>query len=562
MHTPRKLYTPFLNFQKKSKVHTLAFFLNGIYFLYMQAIFFSHDNTVFLNTNLSEELFAKTKFSLLLQEEGFIVTPTEEKIDFKPFKFTGTKTENEVVYFTAPDFTGKNAEDLVFTQKDKKALLFSIIEIYLKAAKENIKLPANGLQGIIFDKVNNRFLFAPEKIFDRACGNLGKKNYSEIQDCWRDSLLSGKEALLYNAALLSYFALADKLPYPSDNEKQVNISQRNFLPVEYLINGIDKNLAEAINQNLLPNPKKEIPIESLKKELFDQESKKHKISDEEFSTILKNYEKKQLEKQKRKHFKNRYQAKAIALFLALIFALIAVTSILREHGRKPSVRGLTSIQVVEAFYAGLHHMDTDYMAACESDCPEAKRYIMQIPQIYVSTQMKSAYNFDSGISTPENWLFFEPDTKKSYSHFVFGISNFTVDNEASCLNIKLPLIKDRKAKLHKKSDGSKLYSGDESHHKVHYFLVHTVGEELVIDEYETEVILTFKNDSWKITKMNESMQSSSTGLLDFSLDYKASLYEEENNPLKATKNLKEKYRWLPYEKSMEEEKNRLDKIGY
>lgn len=520
----------------------------------MQTIFFVRDNELFLNSSLSEELFAKTKFSLLLDETGWKVSRTENNdFSFSKWRFTGTKTLNNEVFFTAPDFSGKNADDIICTSTDNTNLLFSLIQIFETAAKKDIPLPCNGPSGIIYESSTETFIFAPEKVFEKCSSNLGKDFYKEIQGNWKDNLLEGNSSLLFCSAILSYFALTKKMPLPYE---------KNYLPVEYAVNGVNANLAQSINNNLLGTKKSPLPLDELKIELFSNESQKHRIPDEKFEKKVTAFTTKQQNTQKRKRFFNRYTSTGISLIALLFFITITGISIHKSYMKKPCMRGLESKQVVKAFYSGLHHMDTDIMEAAEMECPAAKRYIMQIPQIYVSTQMKSAYNFDSGISTPENWLFFEPDTKKSYSHYVFGITNFTIDGEKSILNDKIPQRKDRIPRLSKNPDGTKLYPGEEANHSVHYNLVHTVGDELIIDEYTTNLSLTYKKDSWQITEMKENCSTTKTGLLEFSLDYKESLAHSNGNIPAAADHLRIKHTWLPYTESILEENARLDAIGY
>ena len=62
----------------------------------MENILSIKNDFIYLNSSLSEELFAKTKFSLMLNETGYIVSKSTDGTfsDFKPWKFTGTKTIN------------------------------------------------------------------------------------------------------------------------------------------------------------------------------------------------------------------------------------------------------------------------------------------------------------------------------------------------------------------------------------------------------------------------------------------------------------------------------------
>lgn len=526
------------------------------------------EKKLWLNSNLNEMMFGKTKFSLLLEESGLLAEKTPEATwnKFSEWKFNEIRTKNEKVYFCG-DFCGTPLLRLIETEgadcQIAKEAVFSVCEIYSNVINQNIKIPCNGATGIIVNQEEGQILFLPEKTFDRSAANLGKSLYNYFQNDWRDYIATENSAASFALGTMAYFAVLKKLPYSEENDKK--LSDRNFIPIEYEINGIDKKLAGTINSLLagktLKNP---FPLEELKKEIFESESQKHRIPEAEFNKNSEKFKNEQNSRLKRQRFARKNRATAIAIFCAALFAAIATASILNENSKKPSAVGLDSTQVTEVFYRGLHTMDTDLMLCAAKNCPEAQGYISKVPQIYVTTQMKSAYNFDSGISTPENWFFFEPDSKKSYSHYIYGITNFSVDGKDSALDIKVPTKKNHPARKVYAEDGTRtrIEKMPDATHKVKYFLVHNQNNLIEVEEFTTSVILRFSGKAWEITKLDQTSSSESFSPLQVSLDFKQALAEHDKNETEAVNSLRNKYPWLPTEKSMQIEKARLDKIGY
>ena len=503
----------------------------------------SENKKLWLNSNLNEMMFGKTKFSLLLEETGILAEkqPDGTWNKFSPWKFEEIKTINEKVYFCG-DFCGASLLRIIETegvdsQKAEDAL-FSVCEIYSNAIKQNVKIPCNGAAGIIINSEEEKILFVPEKTFDRSAANLGKTLYNYFQNDWRDYIATGNSAVSFALGTIAYFSVAKKLPYSEENDKK--LSDRNFIPIEHEINGI------------------------LKKEIFDHESIRHKIPESEFEKKSEKFKNEQNSRLKRQRFVRKNRAIAAAIFCAAFFVAIAAASIISENSKKPSAIGLDSTQVTEVFYKGIHTMDTDLMLCAAKNCPEAQGYISKVPQIYITTQMKSAYNFDSGISTPENWFFFEPDSTKSYSHYIYGITNFCIDGENSALDIKVPTKKNHPARKVYAEDGSKtkIEKMSDATHKVKYFLVHNQDNLIEVEEFTTAVTLRFSGKAWEITKLDQTSSSEYFSPIQVSLDFKQALLEHNKNEIEAINSLRKKYPWLPTEKSMQLEKERLDKIGY
>ena len=399
--------------------------------------------------------------------------------------------------------------------------------------------------------------------------NLGKESYAILQEPYRDSNLKGKDALIFQRAVLSYFALTKTLPYPpKTTDKSVDISYRNFIPLEYKINGINTKLASSVNTALSQDFKSQelrngdiFHLDIFEEELFHPENRKPAVSAEEFQKLAREFSKKQQKRVKGHKKFNKIKGTIAVAAIFAVFAAIFTLNAMHENSKKPVNTGLSSTETVELFYSGIHTMNTDLMLASAKECPEAQSYISKIPQIYVTANMRAAWNFESGISTPENWMFFEPDSSRAYSHFIFGITNFTIDGKDSTLNLTAPTRRKHKAPLIKEN-GERLNEFSKSEHKVHYFLVHNVDNSIKVEEYTTVVHLKWKKDRWQISFLDE------TSCSDFILPqtvcqaYKTVFEEQNQDFIKASLALKNIFPWLPTEQSLVEEKHRLDAVGY
>lgn len=525
----------------------------------MKKIAHAKDGIVYVNSGLNEIMFAKTKFTTLMKEPGFIYKNQE----FIPWTFDYTETQNEQVYFCGKDFDGKTAYEYLNTEKskDKKNLILKICEAYTLAEKQDIAIPVISPHGILYDGTS--LLFLPEKTFDRSCANFGKEEYEYIENCWRDSAAEQKESLQYARAVLAYYGLTEELPYPANPnfDNAINISDRNFVPLEYCVNGINKDFAQIINTALSGiYCEKEFPIDTFKNELFMTKERPTAIAKKEFDNARKKYIQKKEKKLKRERAFRRNFSTFVGFAAIAVLIFICATAIINENGKKPSVIGLKSSEVTKIFYSGIHNMDTDKLLVSGKNCPEAQRYISQIPQIYVTSQMRTAYNFESGLSTPENWLLLPPDTTKTYSHVIYGLTQFKINETPSTLNIKMPTRKNHSEKL-VKEDGEILKNTSEKNHKVEYYLVHTVDNMIEIEKHTDFVSLRWETNKWQIIKLDQVSYTEKLSPTVFQKDYKAAI-EEHNSIEKAVDSLRKKYPWLPYQQSIDEEDERLKKQGF
>lgn len=526
----------------------------------MTEIVFTQGDEVFLDTGLDEIMFAKTKFSRHGDKSGFIAGKDEngKYSVFSEWKFSGAKTVDGKVFFWGSFSGTKPIKELT----GNREILYNVCEAYTYALKAGIDLPCLSPAGILI--TDGKLLFLPEDAFCRSVANRGKKIYSEVQEAWHDSAATGSAALDFTRAVWAYYAVSGSLPYPPDlnAEKTVSIAFKNFLPLEYCGYGINKTLAEAVNNSLKGKVReKPFPLEELKTQLFTKQREETHKEDAELLYAAQKYKKRAERKIKLMRLFNRKFAAVVAIIFAAAVITVFSATIVYENGKKPCVIGLSSSETTKVFYKGIHTMDTDLILAAAKNCPEAQRYISVIPQIYALSQMRGAYNFESGISTPENWFFFEPDSSKAYSRTIYGITDFELDGNPETLNNAVPTRKNHPQRI-RFENGERLKNNSEKLHTARFYLVHSVDNMIQIEKYVTEILLIMKDGSWQIKKLDQVSDIESVNPAEVSLGFKDALEKCNGDVIAAADILREKYRWVPSSKSLLEEKRRLDTIGY
>ena len=529
----------------------------------MENFVFTREDIVFINSNLSEEMYAKTKASLLMDLTGYIVKAgTEDSFSFSEWKFSEAETINDTVYYKGNGFSGTSVYNLIQNKtQEAKTILFTLCKIIDFAINNKINLCCNGLNGILYN--GKDFLFLPEELYNRCCLNQGKEEFNNLQNQWKDSSLEGSNALRFQLGILSYFAVSFKLPFPYTNQEEhsSNLANKNFLPLEYQINGINKTVCKEINSLLQKSESNHILDKALLKEAIFSPATPV-LSEEDFLQQAKKYWNKRQAKLSILRKLNRIKVKLIISFVAVIFVVISALIIISEQNKKPCTVGLTSTQVTEMFYTGLHTMNPELLIVTAKNCPQAQEYISKVPQISITSLMRGAYNFDSGISTPENILFFEPGSSKFYSHNIYGLTNFKIDSIDYTLHSTFPTNKKHPRKL-SEENGQKLFYKANSLHRVEYYHVHTVDLMIIVEKVQADVNLTWIEDRWHITELREKVVSTQTiDPKEFSDQLMQAINFSGGKMEYVVQFLKSIYDWIPTVDCVLQEKDRLDRIGY
>lgn len=568
----------------------------------MKTIATAENGTVLLDSGLDEMMFGKAKFSRHLTDRGLLYD--EATRSFTPWGFDGTRTAGGEVFFCGSGFTGKPAAAVTESggERGRKEILYRICAAYTEAGRQGAAVPVVSPAGILCN--DGGLLFLPEAAFDRSCANLGGRAYTEMQGCWRDSALTGAEAVSFARAVLAYYALTGSLPYPPPAEEQntaadrqnaaaqeknapaqeknaartarkrragaaddgqgAKLCFRDFLPLEFCVNGVNAHLARAVNAPLAetdfpPHGEADapFPLEALRAELADNPARETAVPEAEFRARAEAFRQRQRRKVRRKIRLRRCRAFAVAAAAVCAVGL----SVFMESRGKPTVIGLSSEETAEVFYCGVHNTDTELVLAAARHCPQAQSCVSRISQIFVTAKMQSAYDLNAGLSTPENWLFFEPASVKADRHMIYGITNFTLNGKPSTLKHGAPQKKSHPPRL-TRENGVPLTPASGAVCVAEYYFVRSADGDCEIEKCSDIITLGWKKNRWQITGLERTAEAQAVSLASFSENYRAALEKSGGNIRDAVASLRPQYPWLPAEAALLEEERELAGQGF
>ena len=477
-----------------------------------------------------------------------------------------------------------------------------------EAKKENVKIENIGAGGIYVKTAPGfaekpALLFLPQALFDKACAS-GGESYAKLQGYWISKALSERRsALSFTQAVIAYRALAKSMPYDKSDESERSTDEydKNYMKLEHVINGVDKSLAESVDAAL------ELPARSIEAERKNTRGSHDvhgaaeiKASDE---TKKKSYGAANTsgttdgaaDRQKEKPFplqafyaelgieggtlkevphpaalpQSEFDAKVASYYktkkrslrarrtfrrntgtIAACFALAAVIafftfSAVRDARRRPSAVGLTSFEVVEAFYEAIHTQNVELVGAMSSG-KVSKRYGDIVGSIYVVNKTRSAYDPKNGIVAPETWFAFLSEENAGTRRDVYGITSFTLDGKESSLEVRVPERSEKRTPVSGEG-GAPLDDGAQTAHMAEYYTVRTDGEtgDFIVERNRDTVRLTYKKNRWAVTEIEEDEDDMPVDTAAFKSDALAALQKYGGNAALASSALKEKYPWVP-----------------
>ncbi|MBQ7158893.1 MAG: hypothetical protein IJS09_05670 [Treponema sp.] len=557
------------------------------------------DNLIFLSTSLSEDAFGRTQYIREIDENGFVATIPEKAADtsdvtFEPWKFTGTKTdENGIVAFAGPSLGGGKTLYEIFengTQSDMHAAAKAVLFALTAALEQNVALNDVGAEGIMLfaeTRTENvaqetdenrttpsytRILFLPANLFDRSANNT-RENYADYQGFFIRKGLTGTDALLFTRAVIAYRALCGTLPYPERDlsKRQADIFDARFVPSYMQINGLNSDLASAIDCGLqvsaeakpLPGERRfvsEKDEERRKKilatakrfslDVFAQEltnsddsvpaTRTPELSEEEFIARRERFLKKQTATVKRRRFTRRNHSRLIVAGIAIVLAVWAITSFQRENQKLATSKGLTSWETTQELYATIHKSSVPHLQEIAKG-KNLKNLKQIVSGFYVTNRSRFAMNQNEDTVSTAEWLFFKNKTK----YWQFGLTQLTIDGKSADVFYKYPTRADKPEKL-TAEEGVTLKRGATVQHKAEYFLVNSDGDaRLSINQVRDTVTLTWKGSRWIVTDVKSKNKQQFVFTKDFSADYQAALDATGGDVSKSVALLREKYDWLP-----------------
>ena len=467
-----------------------------------------------------------------------------------------------------------------------------------EAKKENVKIENIGAGGIYVKTAPGfakkpALLFLPQALFDKACAS-GGESYAKLQGYWISKALSERRsALSFTQAVIAYRALAKRMPYDKSDESERSTDEydKNYMKLEHVINGVDASLAESVDAALeLPartveaerknargshgvhgaaeikasdetkkksygaadrQKEKTFPLQAFYAELgieggaLKEVPHPAALPQSEFDAkVAAYYKSKKRSLRARRTFRRNAGAIAVCFASAALIAFFAFGAV-RDARRRPSAIGLTSFEVVEAFYEAIHTQNVELVGAMSSG-KVSKRYGDIVGSIYVVNKTRSAYDPKNGIVDPETWFAFLSEENAGTRRDVYGLTSFTLDGKESLLEVRVPERSEKRMPV-RSEGGAPLDEDAQATHTAEYYTVRTDGEtgDFIVERNRDTVRLTYKKNGWAVTGIEEKEDDVPVDTAAFKSDALAALQKHGGNAVLASGALKEKYPWVP-----------------
>lgn len=544
------------------------------------------DEKIFLNTFMTSLEFAKARFSEKISERGVLAKKIDGAWNFESWNFEETN-ENSLgnVILEGKAFKGDSLKNLFakinFSEADKinavraGAAVVSAIEDALNWKQ---KIPAEGGGAIFVSSDFTQIIFLPELFFESAVLCCRKDILSEENGFYVNENLSGTQALKFIQASIAYKVLSGDFPFQNKNREQraADILDKNFIPAEIKIPGLNKILADSINSALSQEvstehkkksnlPSSNLEISHFPRTQFFEEcgllqngelsedgkllvvNRTLKISDEKFSKNAERSRKKREARVKNVRWLRKSRTLLIIIAAVLVVGIFTGLSFFFTSQEKPSSQGLTSRETVEMFYSAMNTLDVDQAIAC-SKSKEMKSYTGVLSNIYISYKARAMYNTKLEARPLSQWLCLN---QTLFS--IEGLSQFKIQGEQGRLLFEAQN-KNQHVKALTEENGESLSEGKTLSYKVTFYTVLAEqSDSLTVNSVCDTVKLEFSKNRWQIisinrTKLNEEIFS----IEEFVADYEAAVEKCGKNIDEIMTVLENKYYWLPSDSEIDE----------
>ncbi|MCQ2596657.1 MAG: hypothetical protein MJ181_02320 [Treponema sp.] len=563
--------------------------------------------TLQLNSGILEENFGKMSFASIITEKGVLVKGTKSG-DSYSFDYSGwtfqdvqsfdTDTGRTVFFLGDSPFEkeGKTLADLLETKEAFDCGL-AIIKIFTDCCQKSFNLPLNGAGGILLELTNETdftALFLPETLWAGAVAGKTDEVKAREVNWWINPTLHGDNALRFARSNLAYRLLTGRLPFGAVDtiERNADILDKKFLPVELFIEDLDPVLAQKIDSELeLNSSKVVIPGKKERKSLTAKinedrprnesdaqkaarlQAEYHKavsafplelleaaetkcvvVSDSELGTKAEEYMARKTASVNTKR-KIRRNASTIITFSVIGFIIFFISfQTIKTKKLDKTSKGLTAEETVEAFYQSINYLDTVFISD-HSKGKKANAYANIVSQMYVIGKNRQAYSRDYGIQNPAAFFLTLLKEDNIQEAGLYGITNLKINGRPENMDVIIPVLKDKPVPV-TEDKGIKVYNKMNSVQKVEFNMIHTEGEIVVCDKQVDTVTLTFLKDKWIVTDITSEVESQHVESIKFFTEYFTVLEMTGGDPVAAIRILKNQYPWLPSQEAFDLELTR------
>lgn len=536
-----------------------------------KSIAYCKNGSVFLNTGLSSASFAKARLSNQLNDNGTLAKVVSEskkqtagivKIpDYTAYawRFEETKLDDDgKVLFCGNGFSGTPLSVIIEEESETKTAL-AILFATAALTKCGDKINAVGAGGIILGEsasgeLTGDVLFLPDTLFENASQMKSESEYAFLQGFYQNKALSKNKARNFLVAVLAYRGITGVFPFTAqkNEERELDNIDNFFEPISSAINGIDENLSREIDARLFFPQKEygEFPIEALPRELGLEATPAHTdgfvsavkapilhrktIPEQKFDKKRKIAKKNREKKVCRKRFIRKHGALTGILTASALIIIALVATHIHNKGSEITTKGLSSFDATLTFYTGIQN--SDVIAIHNSATGKAdKHYSDIIANIYVTNKARTSYDQSAATKPLEEWLFFH----NNFRFFIFGITNFTLDEKYCSLDFDPPQ-KNSHPKELQESDGAK-----ETHTASYYLVANAGADTLTVIKTTDTVHLVFRGKRWQVESVESKKDEVVLDIETFRADVKSAEEKSNKSVLQEAEILREKYEWIP-----------------
>ena len=557
------------------------------------------DGELRLCSGLGEYAFGKTNYNSIVTQKGLLAQcdskPDEPlHFSFTPWTFEDIKSfdveghDERIVFFCAPNPFSKKAETLytLFSKAgqadasvdDKDRMYeasFAVCSLLTQAASEQIDIPVNGAGGILVD--GNNLLLLPHDIFVHSIAGLDNVEQADLYNCWINPSLTGLPSLCFTRASFAYKMLTGRFAYPAADSltRNADLLDKKFLPLELSINGINEELAKAVNNALKLNsnsinipgkkqkgkkseelvPKVEFPLELLKAARNNTSST---MTQEEFENKIKSFQKLQNSKINTKRTLRRNTTAFTVGIIVVVAVILIIINSYKSYLDNYTTKGLTSIQTIQTFFKGMNNLDIPLIQDF-IDGKSANRYLDSIGNVFVISKQRQSNLGDGGYLKPAKYFATITDQTKNKLAEMYGATNIRIDGKPYDEYIELAKNKDKPEPV-SSEQGVTINKGDTSVHVVEYYLLYTEGDysDIYVTKNRDTFTLTFKKDKWIITNIETSTQELTIDSNALKTEYFTRVMENQGDVVKSIGELLLTYDFLPSKKEVQTEKALID----
>ena len=379
------------------------------------------NNELRLSSNLDEYAFGKTNYNSIIGEEGLLF----DGKNFLQWSFDDVKSypgekrgeKLNLVFYCAKNPLSDKARTLAeLLEEGGEKSCAAALAVCRAITLEDSTRPETA-----------RILFIPEKLFEYSANSLPQAETLAQRTGWLNESLKGLPALCFERASIVYKLLSKQLPFSNPNpvERNSDLLDKNFLPLEYCVNGIDSELANAVNNalklnsNLVSVPGKKVkgkasedlrpeaafPLEKIPEawKLSQEQAKNGRNQD--FEEKVAAYKKSRQSKIKTKRNIRRNSTAILASIAAAVVLAIVIVSTVRSRLDDYTSIGLTSTQTIQAYMKGVNEKDITFLSDLSAG-KAPKAFTDTVSRIYVMHKQRLSYGNDNGFAYPSNWLFY------------------------------------------------------------------------------------------------------------------------------------------------------------